>query len=101
MSVFISLFPLSLSLSLSNSISLCTVKPEYSDQLWDSKKLAVVQRRPLLGGSKNENDKQQVVHADTLTSQEQMIPCHELLRARLFFVSDMICLIYTKGFGKT
>ena len=35
-----------------------TVKPEYNDQPWDSKKVAVVQRRPLLGGSKNENDKQ-------------------------------------------
>ena len=75
-----------------------TVKPEYNDQPWDSKKVAVVQRRPLLGGSKNENDKQQAVHADPLTSQEQMLPRRELLRARLFFVSDLIC---TKGFAKT
>ena len=72
-----------------------TVKPEYNDQPWDSKKVAVVQRRPLLGGSKNE---QQAVHADPLTSQEQMLHRHELLRARLFFVSDLIC---TKGFAKT
>jgi hypothetical protein len=55
-----------------------TVKPEYNHQPWDSKKVAVVQRQPLLGGSKNENDKQQAVHADPLTSQEQMFPRHEL-----------------------
>jgi hypothetical protein len=55
-----------------------TVKPEYNDQPWDSKKVAVVQRRPLLGGSKNENDKQQAIHADPLTSQEQMLFRYEL-----------------------